>query len=60
MVVKLNRPDGATDNIVEDLANALEKAIELIFDISIQKSAVPYDIINRWENLVKYARKINN
>ena len=51
------KPDGVSDNVYNDLINALEKAILLIYDMSIRKVAIPYDTIRRWENLVRYARK---
>jgi len=51
------KPDGVSDDIFNDLVNALEKAIMLIYDMSIRKVAFPGDMIHRWENLVKYARK---
>ena len=55
------KPDGVSDNIIiNDLANALEKAIMLIYDMSIRKVAIPYDTIHRWENLVVYARKMES
>jgi len=50
-------PDGFTGDIVEDLSNALEKAIWLIDDIQIRKIKTPYEMIARWENLINYARK---
>ena len=50
------KPDGVSDNIYNDLINALEKAILLIYDMSIRKVAFPGDMIRTWENLVKYAR----
>ena len=43
----------------QQLANALNKAIQLIIDMSIRKVAVPWDTINRWQNLIKYAEKEN-
>lgn len=52
------KPDGVSDNVYNDLINALEKAILLIYDMSICKVAMPYDTIRRWENLIKYARGI--
>lgn len=52
------KPDGVSDNIIKDLTDALDKAIMLIYDMSIRKVAFPYDIIRRWENLVNYARKL--
>ena len=54
------KPDGVSDNIINDLVNALDKAIMLIYDMSIRKVAFPSDIIRRWENLVKYARTLND
>ena len=51
------KPDGVSDDIFNDLVNALDKAIMLIYDMSIRKVAIPYDTIRRWENLVRYARK---
>lgn len=51
------KPDGVSDNVYNDLINALDKAITLIYDMSIRKVAIPYDTIRRWENLVRYARK---
>ena len=51
------KPDGVSDNIINDLVEALDKAIMLIYDMSIKKVAFPYDMIRRWENLVTYARK---
>lgn len=51
------KPDGVSDNVYNDLINALEKAIILIYDMSIRKVAIPYDTIRKWENLVKYARE---
>jgi hypothetical protein len=54
------KPNGVTDeNIENQLIDALEKAIQLIFDMSIRKVAVPYDTITRWQNLIEYARKGN-
>jgi len=50
------KPDGVSDDIFNDLVNALDKAIMLIYDMSIRKVAFPGDMIRRWENLVKYAR----
>lgn len=50
------KPDGVSDDIFNDLVNALDKAIMLIYDMSIRKVAFPGDMIYRWENLVKYAR----
>ena len=50
------KPDGVSDNVYNELINALEKAILLIYDMSIRKVAFPGDMIRRWENLVKYAR----
>jgi len=51
------KPNGVSDNVYNDLINALEKAILLIYDMSIRKVAIPYDTIQRWENLVRYARE---
>jgi hypothetical protein len=52
------KPDGVTDDSIQkQLAEALNKAILLIYDMSIRKVAVPYGMIRRWENLIKYARK---
>ena len=51
------KPDGVSDNVYNDLINALDKAITLIYDMSIGKVAIPYDTIQRWENLVRYARE---
>lgn len=51
------KPDGVSDNVYNDLINALEKAILLIYDMSIRKVAVPYDTIARWENLIKYTKE---
>lgn len=51
------KPDGVSDNVMMDLANALEKAILLILNMSIRKVEVPYDTICRWENLVKEVKK---
>ena len=51
------KPNGVSDNVYNDLINALEKAILLIYDMSIRKVAIPYDTIARWENLVRYARE---
>ena len=51
------KPDGVSDNVYNDLINALEKAILLIYDMSIRKVAIPYDTIRNWENLVRYARE---
>jgi len=51
------KPDGVSDNVYNDLINVLDKAIMLIYDMSIRKVAVPWDTIHRWENLVKYAKK---
>jgi hypothetical protein len=53
---KKMKPDGVSDDIFNDLVNALDKAIMLIYDMSIRKVAFPGDMIRRWENLVKYAR----
>ena len=54
------KPDGVSDNIINDLVNALEKAIMLIYDMSIRKVAFPCDMIRRWENLVKYVRTMES
>ena len=54
------KPDGVSDNIIKDLTDALDKAIMLIYDMSIRKVAFPSDIIRRWENLVKYARTMKD
>lgn len=52
------KPDGVTEeNIKQQLIEALEKAIQLIYDMSICKVAVPWDTINRWQNLIKHAEK---
>ena len=51
------KPDGVSDNVYNDLINALDKAITLIYTISTRNAVVPWDTIHRWENLVKYARK---
>ncbi len=52
------KPDGITDEAIEkQLADALEKAVQLIYDMSIKKVATPWDIIRRWEILIEYARK---
>lgn len=52
------RPNGVTkEDTKQQLIEALEKAIQLIFDMSIRKVAVPWDTINRWQNLIKYAEK---
>jgi len=51
------KPDGVSDNVYNDLINALDKAIMLIYDMSTRKVIFPYDTIRRWENLVRYARK---
>jgi len=40
-----------------ELVNALDKAIMLIYDMSIRKVALPGDMIYRWENLVKRAKE---
>ncbi len=54
----MSKPNGITEEKLEkQLAEALEKAIGLILDMSIRKIAVPYDTIARWETLVKYARE---
>jgi len=54
----MSKPNGVTEEKLEkQLAEALEKAISLILDMSIRKIAVPYDTIRRWENLVRYARE---
>jgi hypothetical protein len=50
--------DGVTEeDTMQQLANALNKAIQLIADMSIRKVAVPWDTVNRWQNLIKYAKK---
>ena len=50
--------DGVTEeDTKQQLANALNKAIQLIADMSISKVAVPWDTVNRWQNLIKYAKK---
>jgi len=51
------KPNGVSDNVYNDLINALEKAILLIYDMSIRKVAIPYDTIQRWENLIKYTKE---
>ena len=57
------KPDGVSDNVYNDLINALDKAITLIYTIlnmsttSTRNAIVPWDTIHRWENLVKYARE---
>lgn len=51
------KSDGVSDNVYNDLINALDKAIMLIYDMSTIKVIFPYDTIRRWENLVRYARK---
>ena len=52
------KPDGITEeDTKQQLANALNKAIQLIIDMSIRKVAVPWDTIIRWQNLIKYAEK---
>lgn len=53
------KPDSILGNVVEELANALEQAIRLIYDMSIRDVVVPYDTIYRWEDLIKYARKLS-
>jgi len=54
----MSKPNGITEEKLEkQLAEALEKAILLIYDMSIRKVAIPYDTIARWENLVRYARE---
>ena len=51
------KPDGVTnESTQQQLINALEKAIRLITDMSIHKIAVPWDTIQRWQNLIKYAK----
>jgi hypothetical protein len=51
------KPDGITEEDTEQqLANALDKAILLIADMSVCKVAVPWDTIQRWQNLIKYAK----
>lgn len=50
--------DGVTEeDTKQQLANALNKAIQLIIDMSMRKVAVPWDTIIRWHNLIKYAEK---
>jgi len=57
----MSKPNGVTEEKLEkQLAEALEKAILLIYDMSIRKVAIPYDTIVRWENLVRYAREEGN
>jgi hypothetical protein len=57
------KPDGVSDNVYNDLINALDKAITLIYTIlnmsttSTRNAVVPWDTIHRWENLVRYARE---
>jgi hypothetical protein len=52
------KPDGVTNEDMEkQLADALEKAIQLIYDMTIHKVATPWDMIRRWENLIEYVRK---
>lgn len=54
----MSKPNGVTEEKLEkQLAEALEKAILLIYDMSIKNVAIPYDTIARWETLVKYARE---
>lgn len=54
----MSKPNGITEEkLKKQLAEALEKAILLIYDMSIRKVAIPYDTIARWETLVKYARE---
>ena len=54
----MSKPNGITEEKLEkQLAEALEKAIGLILDMSIRKITVPYDTIARWENLIRYARE---
>ena len=54
----MSKPNGVTEEKLEkQLAEALEKAIGLILDMSIRKIAVPYDTIARWENLIKYTKE---
>ena len=54
----MSKPNGVREEKLEkQLAEALEKAIGLILDMSIRKITVPYDMITRWENLVRYARE---
>ena len=54
----MSKPNGITEEKLEkQLAEALEKAISLILDMSIRKIAVPYDTIARWENLIKYTKE---
>ena len=54
--LKILPANGVSDDIFNDLVNALDKAIMLIYDMSIRKVALPGDMIYRWENLVRYAR----
>ena len=54
----MSKPNGITEEKLEkQLAEALEKAILLIYDMSIRKVAIPYDTIQRWENLIKYTKE---
>ncbi len=50
------RPNGVTkEDTKQQLIEALDKAIQLIYDMSVRKVVVPWDMINRWQNLIKYA-----
>ncbi len=54
------KPDGVTGDTKQHLIEALDKAIVLIFEMSIycnKKIEVPWDTVHRWENLVEYAKK---
>ena len=55
------KPDGVTEeNIMQQLITEFEKAIRLIYDMSIycnKKIATPWDTVRRWDNLIKYAEK---
>ena len=54
----MSKPNGVREEKLEkQLAEALEKAINLILDMSIRKITVPYDTIARWENLIEYIKE---
>lgn len=59
MTLKM-KPDGVTGDTKQHLIEEFDKAIRLIYDMSIycnKKIAVPWDMIHRWENLIEYAKK---
>lgn len=53
------KPDGITGETKQQLIEEFDKAIQLIFDMSIhcRGIVVPWGIIHRWQNLIEYAKK---